>query len=142
MLPEIKDVNNCAKGILTVTPRFVWLNFAVLHRTGLMMYYFDLFDIPVQLKPDKGQIRKKYLELSRRFHPDYFIQHNGEQQQEALENAAQLNKAYKVLSNDDTWYSSFSTSRICIRFMISSIPCATRPDPVTAILTFGMFKPK
>jgi len=65
------------------------------------MNYFELFDIPVQLKPDPGKVRKKFLELSRKYHPDYFVQQDNQLQQEALENAAQLNKAYKVLSNED-----------------------------------------
>jgi molecular chaperone HscB len=65
------------------------------------MNYFELFDIPVQLKPDNGKVRKKFLELSRKYHPDYFVQQADELQQEALEQAAQLNKAYKVLSNED-----------------------------------------
>lgn len=63
------------------------------------MDYFSLFDMPVQLDVDKKVLRTKYLELSRRFHPDYFATAAAAEQQEALNATAQLNKAFKTLSN-------------------------------------------
>ena len=33
------------------------------------MNYFELFDIPVQLKVDKAMLEPKYFELSRKHHP-------------------------------------------------------------------------
>lgn len=63
--------------------------------------YFDLFQIPIQLKVPKDTIKQKYFALSRQSHPDYFINGSAEDQQKALENTAQLNKALKTFSNDD-----------------------------------------
>jgi molecular chaperone HscB len=63
--------------------------------------YFEIFDIPVQLKIDKSGLSKKYFELSRKFHPDYFANHPLSEQTEALEISAQLNKAYKTFQNED-----------------------------------------
>src|SRR3712207_6046880 len=63
------------------------------------MNYFSLFELPVQLDVDKKVLRAKYLELSRRFHPDYFANSNAAEQDEALQATAQLNKAFKTLSS-------------------------------------------
>jgi len=65
------------------------------------MNYFELFDIPVQLKIDKTKLASKYFELSRKHHPDYFVNENPEKQQSVLEISAQLNKAYKTFQNTD-----------------------------------------
>ena len=65
------------------------------------MNYFELFDLPVQLKVDKAAVRKKYLDLSRQSHPDYFINEGTDEQQRALETSASLNKALKTLTNED-----------------------------------------
>ena len=65
------------------------------------MNYFELFDIPVQLKIDKAKLASKYFELSRKHHPDYFVNENPEKQQSVLEISAQLNKAYKTFQNTD-----------------------------------------
>ncbi len=63
------------------------------------MNYFELFEIPVQLKVDKDLIRKKFFELSRQSHPDYFVNNTNLEQQNALESSASLNKAFKTFSN-------------------------------------------
>lgn len=65
------------------------------------MNYFELFEIPVQLSVDKARIRKTYFELSRRHHPDYFIQQNEGAQQQALEQSSLINKAYKTFNNQN-----------------------------------------
>jgi molecular chaperone HscB len=65
------------------------------------MDYFTLFDIPVSLKVDKSLARKKYFELSKKYHPDYFVNNSQEMQQDALESSALLNKALKTFSNPD-----------------------------------------
>ena len=38
------------------------------------MNYFELFNLPVTLKVDKSQLAKKYFELQKQFHPDFFTQ--------------------------------------------------------------------
>jgi molecular chaperone HscB len=65
------------------------------------MNYFELFDIPVQFRPDKQMLRKKYLELSGRYHPDRYGSATGDEQEEVLELSAKVNKGYKTLTNDD-----------------------------------------
>jgi molecular chaperone HscB len=65
------------------------------------MNYFELFEIPVQLKIDKSTITKKYFELSRQFHPDYFANAGDDVQADVLEKSALLNRAYKTFQNPD-----------------------------------------
>ena len=65
------------------------------------MNYFELFDIPVSLKVDKSQLAKKYFELQKRYHPDFFTQADEEGQAAALEKSSSINKALKLLQNQD-----------------------------------------
>jgi len=65
------------------------------------MNYFELFEIPVQLKVDTASLSGKFFELSRKYHPDYFISEGEEVQADSLERSAQLNKAYKTFQNPD-----------------------------------------
>jgi molecular chaperone HscB len=65
------------------------------------MNYFEIFDLPVQLKVDKDDLPKKYFELSRRFHPDFFAHATAAEQEKALEITASLNKAFKTFQNPD-----------------------------------------
>ena len=65
------------------------------------MNYFDLFEIPPRLKVDKATLPRKYFELSRKYHPDYFSNATPGEQAEALEMSALLNKAFRVFQNPD-----------------------------------------
>ena len=65
------------------------------------MTYFELFDIPVQLKINAASLSNKFFELSRKYHPDYFANENDEAQADVLEKSALLNKAWKVFQNPD-----------------------------------------
>jgi molecular chaperone HscB len=65
------------------------------------MNYFELFEIPVQLKVDITPLHKKFFELSRKYHPDYFVNDNIDAQSESLEKSALLNKAYKAFKNPE-----------------------------------------
>src|SRR5688572_3519141 len=65
------------------------------------MNYFELYEFPIQLYVDQVMLKKKYLELSRRYHPDYFVQQGEAAQQDVLEKSAFVNKAYKTFSNKD-----------------------------------------
>jgi molecular chaperone HscB len=63
------------------------------------MNYFELFEIPVQLKVNATALSKKFFELSRKYHPDYHAQSAGVMQTEALERSAMLNKAWKTFQD-------------------------------------------
>ncbi len=65
------------------------------------MNYFELFEIPIQLQVDVSGLSKRFFELSKKHHPDYFINGTEDEQQEALEISSQLNKAYKTFQKKD-----------------------------------------
>lgn len=65
------------------------------------MTYFELFDIPVQLKINTAALSKKFFELSRKYHPDFFANESDEAQAESLDKSALLNKAWKTFQNTD-----------------------------------------
>lgn len=65
------------------------------------MNYFELFEIPVQLKVDKTTLQAKFFELSRKYHPDFFVSSSEDKKSNALENSALLNKAFKTFQNPD-----------------------------------------
>ena len=66
------------------------------------MNYFELFGIPVSLTIDKTKLAKKYFELQKKYHPDFFTQNNEAEQDEALEKSSAINKALKVFQNKDS----------------------------------------
>ena len=65
------------------------------------MNYFELFDLPISFKTDKSELAKKYFELQKKYHPDFFVNDTEHEQAEALEISSQLNKALKVLKSQD-----------------------------------------
>jgi len=65
------------------------------------MNYFELFNIPVSVTVDRSVLAKKYFELQKKNHPDFFVQEDEAAQQEALEKTSELNKAFKILKDPD-----------------------------------------
>ena len=65
------------------------------------MTYFELFEIPVQLKVNTSVLSQRFFALSRKYHPDYFATEDPAAQAEALEKSALLNKAWKTFQNPD-----------------------------------------
>lgn len=65
------------------------------------MNYFELFEIPVSLKVNATALVKKYFELQKKFHPDYYSNESATVQAEVLEKVAQINKAFKTFKNTD-----------------------------------------
>lgn len=65
------------------------------------MTYFELFDIRVQLKVNAATLSKKFFALSKKYHPDYYVNDGIEAQAEALEKSALLNKAWKTFQDPD-----------------------------------------
>jgi len=63
------------------------------------MNYFDFFRIEKAFEIDEVYLRQKYLENSKKFHPDYYIDAQAEAQEEALRNTSLNNEAYQTLKN-------------------------------------------
>ncbi len=65
------------------------------------MNYFELYNIPVSLKPDQQLVKQKFYELSRKYHPDFFSNATDDEQAEVLEKSSAVNKAFKTFTNAD-----------------------------------------
>jgi molecular chaperone HscB len=63
------------------------------------MNYFELYDLPVGFHPDQQLVKQKFYELSKKYHPDFFINESQEKQQEVLELSTLNNKAFQVLKD-------------------------------------------
>lgn len=50
---------------------------------------------------DRVLVSKKYIELQKQYHPDYFTKENEEDKENALAISANINKAYNIFSNKD-----------------------------------------
>ena len=61
------------------------------------MNYFEVFDLPKILGIDPVMLEKKFHELSRKFHPDYFTTGSAEDKEKALTMTSLLNDAYRTL---------------------------------------------
>jgi len=61
--------------------------------------YFEVFELPKLLGIDMNTLEKKFHELSRKYHPDYFSTASNEEKQKALVMTALLNDAYRTLRN-------------------------------------------
>ena len=66
------------------------------------MNYFEFFGLPVQFSIDLTQLRNRYLENSRSFHPDQYSLADDDKQMEMLEKSSLNNEAYKVLKDEDS----------------------------------------
>lgn len=65
------------------------------------MQYFDLYDLPISFLLDAKALKKKFYQLSKQFHPDFFTLESDEKQAEILELSTINNEAYKTLSDFD-----------------------------------------
>lgn len=63
------------------------------------MDYFELYGLPVSFNPDLKLVKQKFYELSKKYHPDFYINESEEKQQEVLELSTLNNKAFQVLND-------------------------------------------
>ncbi len=61
------------------------------------MNYFEWFNVPISFNPDQAVVKRKFYELSKKYHPDFYINQPLEKQEEILEQATFTNKAYQTL---------------------------------------------
>jgi molecular chaperone HscB len=67
----------------------------------IMTNYFELYHMPVTFHPDQVEIKNKYYELSRLYHPDRYAQGTPAEQAKAMRIAADNNAAYKTFRDPD-----------------------------------------
>jgi len=61
--------------------------------------YFELYNLPLSFQIDNAIVKKKFYELSKLYHPDFYVNESDEKQAEILELSTLNNKAYQVLSD-------------------------------------------
>jgi molecular chaperone HscB len=61
--------------------------------------YFAFFGLPRRLNIDAALLERRFRELSRQFHPDYFYNASPTERLASLERSSYLNDAYRVLRN-------------------------------------------
>ncbi len=63
------------------------------------MDYFKFYSLPESFDLDAAQLKKKFYELSKKYHPDFYAAESAEKQEEVLQLSTLNNKAYQVLSD-------------------------------------------
>lgn len=61
--------------------------------------YFTFFGVPRRLTLDPADLERRFRELSRKFHPDYYYNSAPAERLASLERSSYLNDAYRVLRN-------------------------------------------
>jgi molecular chaperone HscB len=78
--------------------------------------YFTFLGLPRKLLIDPQDLERRFRELSRKFHPDYFYNATSAERLASLERSSYLNDAYRALKN--------SVSRIEHLLAIEGLPSA------------------
>jgi molecular chaperone HscB len=86
--------------------------------------YFSFFGLPRRLVIDQAQLERRFRDLSRQFHPDYFYNAAATERLASLERSSYLNDAYRALRNP--------ISRIEHLLAIEGLPPAKSEDPSTS----------
>jgi molecular chaperone HscB len=65
------------------------------------MDYFELFELAKGPVVDRSQLARKYFELQRLNHPDFFTNATEAEKEDALEKTAAINKAFNIFQSED-----------------------------------------
>jgi len=84
--------------------------------------YFSFFGLPRKLVIDANDLERRFRELSRKFHPDYFYNASSSERLASLERSSYLNDAYRALKNP--------VSRVEHLLAIEGLPSAKSEDPM------------
>lgn len=63
------------------------------------MNHFELYQIPISFHPDMALVKKRFYQLSRTYHPDFFVNDSDEEKAKNLALSAQVNKAYQIFQD-------------------------------------------
>jgi molecular chaperone HscB len=63
------------------------------------MNYYELFGLPETPVVDRRNLAEKFFALQKKFHPDFFSNESEEMQAMALQQSANVNKAFQVFSD-------------------------------------------
>lgn len=85
--------------------------------------YFSFLGLPRKLIIDAADLERRFRELSRKFHPDYFYSASPAERLASLERSSYLNDAYRALKNP--------ISRIEHLLAVEGLPSAKLEEPAT-----------
>jgi len=83
--------------------------------------YFSFLGLPRKLVIDANDLERRFRDLSRKFHPDYFYNASPTERLASLERSSYLNDAYRALKNP--------VSRVEHLLAIEGLPSAKSEDP-------------
>jgi molecular chaperone HscB len=63
------------------------------------MNYFEFYNIPESFNPDAALLKKKFYQLSKEYHPDFYANEDEAKQQQILELSTLNNKTFQTLSD-------------------------------------------
>lgn len=63
------------------------------------MNYFELYDLPLNFNPDQNLVKQQFYALSKKYHPDFYINESEDRQNEVLDLSTLNNKAFQVLKD-------------------------------------------
>ncbi len=63
------------------------------------MNYFEFYQLPISFQPDQNLVKQQFYALSKKYHPDFYINESQQQQNEVLELSTVNNKAFQILKN-------------------------------------------
>ncbi len=64
-----------------------------------MINFFQFYNIPESFQVNQADLKKKFYQYSKEYHPDFYANASDEKQSEILELSTINNKAYHTLSN-------------------------------------------
>lgn len=67
-----------------------------------MRNYFEFFDLPTSFQIDEAELKRRYYDNSKRFHPDFHTRADAAQQAEMLEMASLNNQAWRTLADPES----------------------------------------
>ena len=79
--------------------QFTFLNY-YFYTYLYSMNFYEIFDIPIAPMVDKTILSKKYFELQRMNHPDFFTTATDHEKEKALEYSAIINEAFKTFKDE------------------------------------------
>ena len=65
------------------------------------MTFFELYELSIRFVLDENALKRKFYQLSKEYHPDFYTLESEEKQQEILELSTLTNEGYQVLSDAD-----------------------------------------
>ena len=63
------------------------------------MNYFEFYELPISFNPDQAVVKQQFYALSKKYHPDFYINEDQATQDEVLELSTLNNKAFQVLKD-------------------------------------------